>query len=264
MAAASAFLLFFLPSPLVLKAVFAIVSGRIIALAWTVGVFALFMIGAELVRNGLSQEAGARAQRLSRPGGLPLKGFGTALITLATFATAWILARHPLGLSLAFAAVACAGCILLYGVDRIGRRAPRAGDEAGKISAALDDARRKLARIDAAAHRIADRSLQGRVDAILLEADKVLGEIERDPRDLRRARKFLNVYLDGAVEVVERYAETASRAPTAELDENFRALLTDMELVFREQHQKLLEDDVMDLDVQMEVLRTRLKREGVL
>jgi hypothetical protein len=40
-------------------------------------------------------------------------------------------------------------------------------------------------------------------------------------------------------------------------------VLMTIEDVFQEQHQKLLEHDLMDLDVQIEVLATQLKREGV-
>ena len=41
-------------------------------------------------------------------------------------------------------------------------------------------------------------------------------------------------------------------------------VLETIESVFQEQHQKLLEEDVFDLDVKIEVLNTQLKREGIL
>ena len=47
------------------------------------------------------------------------------------------------------------------------------------------------------------------------------------------------------------------------LEDNFRRVLATIEEVFAEQRQKLLEADVTDLDVQIEVLTTQLKREGV-
>lgn len=87
--------------------------------------------------------------------------------------------------------------------------------------------------------------------------------LEQDPRDLRRARKFLNVYLDGARQVTQGYAKTHGRMTTPELEDSFRRVLTTIEEVFAEQQQKLLEADVTDLDVQIEVLTTQLKREGV-
>jgi hypothetical protein len=81
---------------------------------------------------------------------------------------------------------------------------------------------------------------------------------------LRRARKFLNVYLDGAQKVTEGYAKTHARVAAPDLDDNFRRVLVTIEEVFQEQQQKLLETDITDLDVQIEVLATQLKREGVI
>jgi hypothetical protein len=40
-------------------------------------------------------------------------------------------------------------------------------------------------------------------------------------------------------------------------------VLDSIETVFKEQKEKLLEEDLFDLDVQMEVLATQLKNEGV-
>ena len=49
----------------------------------------------------------------------------------------------------------------------------------------------------------------------------------------------------------------------APLEQNFRQLLIDMENTFEQQHQKLIEKDLTSLDVEIEVLNARLKREGV-
>ena len=132
------------------------------------------------------------------------------------------------------------------------------------VVAALETARAKLDRIENASKGIRNREFQSRIKSILGSAYLVLDEIENDPRDLRRARKFLNVYLDGAVEVTERYAATYEKTQSGTLEQGFSELLEDMEHVFKEQHDKLLQDDELDLDVQMDVLRQRLRREGVM
>ena len=54
------------------------------------------------------------------------------------------------------------------------------------------------------------------------------------------------------------------RVAAPDLDDNFRRVLVTIEEVFQEQQQKLLETDITDLDVQIEVLATQLKREGVI
>ena len=97
-------------------------------------------------------------------------------------------------------------------------------------------------------------------------ARAVVTEIERDPRDLRRARKALTVYLDGAERVTSKYIATHPRAGDQQgaLEEGYRTLLDQLERAFAEQHGKLIQNDTMDLDVQIEVLTTRLKQEGVM
>ena len=47
-------------------------------------------------------------------------------------------------------------------------------------------------------------------------------------------------------------------------EENFRNVLVTIEDTFEEQQRKLLEKDMMDLDVKIEVLTTQLKNEGVI
>ena len=47
------------------------------------------------------------------------------------------------------------------------------------------------------------------------------------------------------------------------MEANFRQLLIDMEDTFETQHQKLLENDLLSLDADIEVLNARLRREGV-
>lgn len=64
--------------------------------------------------------------------------------------------------------------------------------------------------------------------------------------------------------MTNKFIEAHPKAQTFELEQNYRAMLMDMEQVCKEQHEKLIQNDVFDLDVQIEVLSTRLKREGVI
>ena len=63
--------------------------------------------------------------------------------------------------------------------------------------------------------------------------------------------------------MTEKYARTHDGAQPPELEQNFRQLLIDMEGVCEEQQRMLTDSSLADLDVQIEVLATRLKHEGV-
>jgi 5-bromo-4-chloroindolyl phosphate hydrolysis protein len=63
--------------------------------------------------------------------------------------------------------------------------------------------------------------------------------------------------------VANGFADINKQTNDGETGQNFRDLLDDLDRVFKEQQQKLLEEDLFDLDVQMEVLAKQLKHEGI-
>jgi 5-bromo-4-chloroindolyl phosphate hydrolysis protein len=139
---------------------------------------------------------------------------------------------------------------------------PVDGVDVTSIADQLEQAQLRLRRIDAAATVIAVPEFRDRLARITAVGREILAEIARDPRKATRARRFINLFLDSTERVTAEYARThgGSRRP---LEENFRKLLFDMEHTFSEQQRKLLESDDVSLDVEMEVLNTRLKQEGV-
>ena len=72
--------------------------------------------------------------------------------------------------------------------------------------------------------------------------------------------------MEGVQQVSRGYARTHVLADARghELEQNFRNVLITIEDVFVEQEKRLVESDLMDLDVQIEVLAKQLKQEGIL
>ena len=144
--------------------------------------------------------------------------------------------------------------------------APREGFlrvDADTVTQQLKQAYGRLRGIEAAAHGIAVPEFRERLSRITGIGRTILAEIERDPREAPRARRFLNLYLDGAERITLDYARTHSQLRNQPLEQNFRNLLVDMEGTFAEQHKKLVERDLLSLDVDIEVLNARLKRDGL-
>jgi 5-bromo-4-chloroindolyl phosphate hydrolysis protein len=128
----------------------------------------------------------------------------------------------------------------------------------------LEDAQQRVFGIEKAGRSIRNPELNTRLTRISTLAKDILNDLSDDPRDIRRSRKFLNVYLDGVEKVVAGYAKTHTQAGSEQLEDNFRSVLVAIEDTFQEQRKKLIDNDVFDLDVQMEVLATQLKREGIM
>lgn len=259
-------LMFLLPLPVLIAAVVSLAHGSLDGLLGNAVGYGLFLAGALLLRRGLLTEAEYGRRRVARAP-WPLKTLGGGVIALATGVTAWFGAgQHP-AIAVAFGLAALLGCYLSYGFDpRVAKRfTDRDGvDVTDRVLEALTQAEASIAAIEQSTRNIRNAELNSRLRRIVAQARQILTMLEEDPRDLRRARKFLNVYLDGAKQVTEGYAKTHARVAAPELEDNFRRVLATIEDVFQEQQQKLLETDVTDLDVQIEVLTTQLKREGVI
>lgn len=259
-------LLFLLPLPVLFAAIVSLIKGDLTTLVINTASYSLYLAGALWMRRGLHNAAEYERHKIGQVPKYPLKTLGAATVALATGWVAFIGAEYSFPISLGFGTGALAGCYLLYGFDP--RRAKQAIDADGldttnQVVQALERAEGIIASIDHARHKIRNPELTGRLQRIVNLARQILAVIEEDPKDLRRARKFLNIYLEGAQQVTAGYARTHQHMESQELEDNFRQVLITIEEVFKEQQQKLLENDVLDLDVKIEVLANQLKREGV-
>jgi 5-bromo-4-chloroindolyl phosphate hydrolysis protein len=259
-------LLYGLALPLFPAFAISLVRADLRMLAVEAGALFLLLYGAALARGGLRQELAYRRRRVARAPKLPKKALGACLVAAGVFVCAFLGWSQSLPVSLGLAAASLAGFFLSYGFDP--RRAKSVatgpyGFTPEEVLGALEEANAAIERIEAALRRIRQPELSRRLRRIAELARGIVGLIEEDPRSLRRARKFLRVYLSGARQVAEGYARTHRLRQSAELEASFRNVLVTIEDVFQEQRERLLDVDAVDLDVQIEVLAAQLEREGV-
>ena len=114
-----------------------------------------------------------------------------------------------------------------------------------------------------AVSRIRDRRVEARLDQFIATARDMFRTVEDDPRDLTSARKYLGVYLLGARDATTKFVDIHLRDPHSGALTDYEALLDDLEANFTAKTKQFLKDDRSDLDVEIEVLRERLAREGV-
>ena len=262
-----AYLLYLLAMPLVPALIVVIFMGSLPKLLAYGGAFAAFVLAARFMRKGLVAEGNFLKSKVAKAPRTPLKTLGSIFTGIGTFVCSWLAIGHSLPFAAVIATLAFVGCMLFYGRDPVGSKFSNLGGHGyttEEIITTLDEAKSKIFGIELARRDIHNPELSQRLRRIVARAKKILGVIEDDPGDIRRARKFLNVYLDGARQVTEGYAHTHRSGHSGELDENFRNVLQTIEGVFDEQHQKLIAHDKLDLDVQIEVLSTQLKKEGVI
>lgn len=261
-----ALLLFLLPAPLLAIALGSLFDGNWLRTLLSGGLLAALWLGAFSVRQGLVAEANFRKLKHATRAPAPLKTLGAVITGVATAMTGWWLSGKPLIEASLFGFGAFVGTWMFYGLDPRRRRLDRVlpdDVDVKLIETTLSEAEAKILAIEQANSGITCPELTHRLERIADQSRNILDVLVDNPKVIRRARKFLNTYLEGARRVAEGYARTHSKANSQELDANFRNVLVTIEDVFQEQHQKLLENDVLDLDVEIEVLKTQLEREGV-
>lgn len=238
------------------------------AVAIVVGV-GLFWLSSMLIERGLAAEAELAGRRLVQAPKLPAKLLGaSAAAAAAAIIGLFATPGGPL-LAAVYAGLTFLGCRLAYGGDprtdrdAVAQAAGRAGMKPAEVLAVLDEANGKIRGIEQAAAGLRSRELQERIARIAGQARRVLAELEKDPKDISRARRFLVTYLDGTRDVIAKYAEQQHEVAGTALGENFRRVLDTIEKVFEEQVEVLKRDDRLDLEVQLAVLETQLRREGV-
>jgi 5-bromo-4-chloroindolyl phosphate hydrolysis protein len=260
-------LLYVLPVPLFPSVFIALARGNFVNFAVTLSALMLLMGAGWLTRRG--QQRDVQMQRLgwSRVPLYPWKTGGAIAAGTATALCSLIIIKHSPATSASIGLFTLAGVLLSYGLDGYSLRFPKKTPLASKdkeVAAALEEARLKITLIDQANQQIHNAELNRRIRRINAKAMEILSTIADDPATLRRARKFLKVYLDGTQRVTEGYSRIHQDQRDVKLDDNFRNALTTIEDTFNEQYRKLQEKDAMDLDIQIEVLTTQLKNEGVI
>ncbi|MDT8344103.1 MAG: 5-bromo-4-chloroindolyl phosphate hydrolysis family protein, partial [Thermohalobaculum sp.] len=183
-------------------------------------------------------------------------GLGVGLAT----ATGW--GQGPITAA-GMAALACLAHLLAFGLDPLANKGIDVADgEAGRVAEALDKADAQLARIAQLARTIRDREIEARIETLTTSVRGLLKQIEADPRDLPRARRYLSVYLTGAEAATHKYAESHEILADPALRTQYLDLLGDLEASFQRGRRMLIEDDRTDLEIEIEVLRDRLGQES--
>lgn len=258
-------LMFLFPLPLLLAGLGAIGRGNAPEMLGELGGFAGLMLAAWLLNEGLRAEEAFDARAVARPPAIPRKLFAAVLTGASVGLATWLGIGQDLFAAIAFGAVAGIAHVAAFGIDPMKKKGMEGVDEfaSQRVARAIDKAEGLVRDIIAAAARIGDPRLEGRVERLCDQAREVFRTVEQDPRDLARARAFLSVYLVGLRDSTVKFADLWGRTRDPAAREKFEALLGDLESSFTAHRTLLLEDNRSDLDIEIEVLRERLQQDGL-
>ena len=222
------------------------------------------LLGAWLLRGGLTAEAAYNARKVSRRPAFPRK-IVAALLAGAGVGIAAFANEPGVIAPVIYGAAATALHLGAFGLDPMKDKGMEGIDtfQQDRVARAVDEAETHLAAMLDAIKRSGDRAMIARVERFQTTARDLFRTVEDDPRDLTSARKYLSVYLLGARDATVKFADVYARSGDAQARSDYAALLDDLEQNFSARTRKMLLDDRSDLTVEIDVLRDRLQREGV-
>ena len=220
----------------------------------------LLVLSAWTTREGLRAEAAFNARKVARRPSFPRKVVG-AVLTAAALAVGGVIAEHGLVYPALFALVGAGLHLLSFGLDPMSDKGMEGVDalQTNRVAKAVEEGEAHLTAMEDAILRAGDRKLEVRVDRFTTAARTLFRTIEGDPRDLTAARKYMSVYLMGARDATIKFADHYAQTRDAAARADYEALLTDLETTFAQKTTAFLSNNRSDLDVEIAVLRDRLK-----
>jgi hypothetical protein len=226
--------------------------------------FSVLLLATWLTREGIRAEEAYEARRSARRPAFPRKIFGSVLTGLGL----GIAAASTGGAVVVPVLIGLAGAVLhfaTFGADPMKDKGMEGIDtfQQDRVARIVAEGESYLTEMRAAGAALGDRKLTDRIDRFAAIARTLFRTVEEDPRDLTAARRYLGVYLMGARDATIKFADLWRRDRDVTARSDYETLLTDLESNFAQRTQALLSDNRSDLDIEISVLRDRLKREGV-
>jgi 5-bromo-4-chloroindolyl phosphate hydrolysis protein len=235
-----------------------------IAMATDLGGAVLLLLAAWLLRDGIRAEDAYNERTVARRPAIPRKIFATVATAAGLFALVfggdWQLLN-----ALIIAIVGGGLHLFIFQFDPMTDKGMEGIDrmQSDRVAEKIDTAEKYLVAMTDAIKRATDRDLEARVERFQATARQMFRTIEEDPRDLSQARKYLGVYLKGARDATIKFADLYGRNRDIRTRADYVSLLEDLDKNFSARTRKMLLDDSTDLDVEIEVLRDRLSRDGL-
>lgn len=221
-------------------------------------------LAAWLLQEGLKAEAAYDERKVARRPAVPRKILATLLTGIGVTIAAYTGDSGVIG-SILYGIAAAGLHTATFGIDPMADKRMEGVDtfQQDRVAKVVDEAEAHLDVMLSQVTGLSDRRLTERVEDFQAVARRMIRTVEEDPRDLTGARKFLSVYLMGARDATVKFVDLYTRNKDVSARESYEALLDDLETNFAARTEKMLLDDRSDMDIEINVLRDRLQREGV-
>lgn len=127
------------------------------------------------------------------------------------------------------------------------------------IEKLIKEAFNKLFEIRKDIDKVKDAGIRAEIEAICCTGEKIIGEVRTNPEGLTHVRKFFYYYLDAFGEIVSKYLRLSSFEESSEevgkLVAETERSFADIDGIFKDLCNKLLEKDMMNLKAEINVIK---------
>lgn len=253
-------ILFIVPFLFALSAFFKDPAG----LAANLAVFALLLSSAWMTREGVIAQDAYDNRPISRRPAIPRKIFGAAAMGLG-LGLAGLIGAGGIVPAAVFAVLGAGLHLAAFGPDPLKDKGMEGVDlfQSDRVARAIEQAEEHLKAMSDAILRCRDRQIEDRLREFQTHVRALLRTVESDPRRLSAARRYMGVYLLGVRDATVKFADLYARRRDMQARADYLDLLDDLQKNFALRTETLLDSDRQALDIEMDVLRERLEREGL-
>ncbi|MBN2739580.1 MAG: 5-bromo-4-chloroindolyl phosphate hydrolysis family protein [Rhodobacteraceae bacterium] len=234
------------------------------ALIRALAAFALISGAAWTIREGLRAEFAYVARAAARRPAFPRKILGSIAFGLGLAVGAQAPEVGLIG-SVAIGALGTVISLVAFGLDPLKNKGMDGVDafQKERVERVVKEGEAYLTSMRSAIAPTGERRLIERVARFEASARDLFRVVQEDPGDLATARRYMTVYLEGARDATVKFADLWRNTRDADARHDYESLLSDLEANFTARTKQMLEDGRDGLDVEIEVLRDRLAREGL-
>lgn len=152
--------------------------------------------------------------------------------------------------------------LLLKPVRRIGTVSFAVLPNGEELEKYLSDAKEDHDTIEKALRKISNQMIKEEAEKLNQTAGTIIFYLEEHPDKIKLARQFIDYYQDTAASILKRYVEledtNLNTSDVMKLKEDTLKSLQTLNVAFDQQFQKLLRNEMMDMDAQMRLFAALL------
>ena len=136
-----------------------------------------------------------------------------------------------------------------------------------EVQAVVDEGKRAQAEMGRLYASIREPNVKSRITELMRISDKIVEDAIHDPHDVPQIRKFFDYYLPTTIKLLNAYDRMSDQGVSGEnitgTMQSIESMLDTAIEAFRKQLDSLFADQALDIETDIDVMNTMLRREGL-